>query len=353
MYRIHYTVRRHGVFLGKTSERLVIRKDSETLRELPLRRLRSILIDARGVSLSAALVQSCAKFGVEISFLDFRKRAVSRLSAPHQNETVATMRAQFAAAKNGKGFSIARRMVREKLKARRRLVNYHKRRATNDEAIAHYLSHVARSIQHLDELKGGRIENVRSRLMGIEGASAKAYWAAIRETISDEVKFERREHRGAEGLVNRMLNYGYAILEARVWAAVEQAGLHPYGGMLHAWRPGKPSLVLDFMEPWRIIVDDAVFSSLRRYRKKLGSQFDGRAKKIVIREVVHRLDSPRKYGKKRLPTRECMVEAARNAGVYFRGEAPFRPFRWDVRGPKRPDTGGDSTADDSTEPDQP
>ena len=48
-----------------------------------------------------------------------------------------------------------------------------------------------------------------------------------------------------------MLNLGYAVLSSTILGAVENAGLEPYLGILHAVRPGKMSLVLDIMEEYR------------------------------------------------------------------------------------------------------
>lgn len=54
--------------------------------------------------------------------------------------------------------------------------------------------------------------------MGIESQGAIAYWAYIRVLIADDgINFISREHQGATDLMNSLLNYGYAILYARVW----------------------------------------------------------------------------------------------------------------------------------------
>ena len=51
--------------------------------------------------------------------------------------------------------------------------------------------------------------------------------------------------------MNALLNYGYGILYSQVWSALTLAGLEPFAGFLHVDRPGKPSLVLDFIEEFR------------------------------------------------------------------------------------------------------
>ncbi len=45
-----------------------------------------------------------------------------------------------------------------------------------------------------------------------------------------------------------MLNYGYAILYARIWQALLAAHLNPFDSLIHTHREGKPTLVYDMIE---------------------------------------------------------------------------------------------------------
>ena len=62
---------------------------------------------------------------------------------------------------------------------------------------------------------------------------------------------------------------GYSILEKFCWSALENAGLELYAGLLHVDRPGKPSLVLDFMEEYRAWVVDR---NIIKLRARLGKE---------------------------------------------------------------------------------
>lgn len=56
-----------------------------------------------------------------------------------------------------------------------------------------------------------------------------------------------------------MLNYGYGILYSEIERACVMAGLDPYAGFYHTERYGKPALVLDLIEEFRVpIVDSAI-----------------------------------------------------------------------------------------------
>lgn len=97
-----------------------------------------------------------------------------------------------------------------------------------------------------------RNEKYTAELMAIESQAAIAYWSYIRVlTADDGIDFIRREHQGATDLLNSLLNYGYAILYARVWKNILAAKLNPSIGVLHAKQDGKPTLVFDVVELFR------------------------------------------------------------------------------------------------------
>lgn len=62
-------------------------------------------------------------------------------------------------------------------------------------------------------------------------------------------------NRNATHPANALLNYAFAGLHSQITVASAKAGLDPEAGVLHARRPGRPSLMLDLMEPLRPVVE--------------------------------------------------------------------------------------------------
>lgn len=85
----------------------------------------------------------------------------------------------------------------------------------------------------------------------MEAQAARRYW---RPLMGDGF---RRDQAG-DG-TNALLNYGYTVLRATVSRAICAAGLHPTIGLHHANRGNAFALADDLMEPYRPIVDRAVF----------------------------------------------------------------------------------------------
>src|SRR5437867_10558085 len=58
-----------GLFVGKKSERVVVKKGRETCAQVPFLKLQEILIASRGVSLSSDLVEELCGRGIRVGFL--------------------------------------------------------------------------------------------------------------------------------------------------------------------------------------------------------------------------------------------------------------------------------------------
>jgi CRISPR-associated protein Cas1 len=116
----------------------------------------------------------------------------------------------------------------------------------------------------------------RSELLTYEGNIAILYWSELQKIFTrlcPEFNFTNRNGRrhswnmNASDEINAMLNYGYALLEAQVRKTINSIGLDPSIGFLHDLKDGRDSLVLDLIEPFRVLIDLSVVQLLEE--KKL------------------------------------------------------------------------------------
>ena len=85
----------------------------------------------------------------------------------------------------------------------------------------------------------------------LEAQGARKYWGLLMGPL-----FRRDQQ--ADG-VNALLNYGYIVLRAATARAVVAAGLHPSIGLHHSHDNNAMRLVDDLMEPFRPVIDLAVW----------------------------------------------------------------------------------------------
>jgi CRISPR-associated exonuclease Cas4/CRISPR-associated protein Cas1 len=120
-------------------------------------------------------------------------------------------------------------------------------------------------------LLGARAERAEEAavLLGLEGEAAALYFRALPNLFTETVAalpafaFEQRNRRPPADPVNACLSLAYAVLTRTFTAALTTVGLDPWKGLYHVERPGRPSLSLDLIEPYRsLIADSAVLMAL-------------------------------------------------------------------------------------------
>lgn len=331
----HLIVDAYGSFVGKHQGRLRVTfkagKDGETPKPLdaPLMHLQTVLISGHGVSLSSDAIAACAEQGIPIYVLDGKGAAVASLYASALIGTVQTRRAQLLAFADARGLQAARALALGKIRNQATLLKYaakyRKDRAPEvyealREAAIETLAHE----QALLQLQGPCIDAVREQILSVEGRAAKQYWAGIRQLLPEALAWPGRQGRGAQDAFNALLNYGYGVLYGEVERACVLAGLDPYGGFLHVDHPGKPSLVLDLIEPFRPAVVDRMALALvgkgTAIVQEEGGWLAAETRRTIAEKVYERLNAPAPYGGKRLSLRAIIQTQARELALFLREE---------------------------------
>jgi CRISP-associated protein Cas1 len=325
-----------GAFVGKHLGRLRVTREGKVVTETPLIHLESVLIIDNGVSISSDAIRVCAEEGIPIHFLNAIGHVHAAMYSSGLTGTVMSRRAQLAAYATPRGVLLAQAYVRAKIENAINLLRYvgKYRRETQPEVHAEITLTAAElrdALAELDALSGPDIDTVRERLLSVEGRAAQRYWRVVGMLIPQELDWPGRETRGARDPFNAALNYGYGVLYAQVERALVLAGLDPYGGFLHADRPGKSSLVLDAIEEFRQAVVDRVIIAYVNKGSPLTQDDSGLLTESVrrrIAEKVHeRLESADLYEGKRQALRIILQSQARHAATFLRGEREhYTPF---------------------------
>lgn len=328
-------VSQYGVFLGKKSERVVVRAKGKTVQEVPLAGLEQINFLGEGAALSTDLIKECAERGVQINLLSFSGRPYAKLSAPTLSATILTRREQLLAYADERGTLLAKVFIRAKLQNQANLLRYfakYRRIAAPEKSSL--LSDKAEKIlgyqKELAEIPDDvTVDEVRQQILSIEAHAASHYWQAFAALLDPRHAFPGREHRGASDPVNSLLNYCYGILYSRIWGAVMLAGLEPFAGYLHADRSGKPSLILDLIEEFRQPVADRVVLAYLGQGcevKMDGDKLEEETRQFVTRRLYDRLDAQERFVGKKLPVKSIIQRQARRLAAYLRREEDYAPF---------------------------
>ncbi|MBE0448790.1 MAG: CRISPR-associated endonuclease Cas1 [Actinobacteria bacterium] len=323
-----------GSFLGKKSERLVVKENGKVKEEIPFFKINQVLVTSNGVSLSSDVIKECATAGIQITFLSSAGKPYAILQSPHLQGTVITRREQILSYNDRRGFELAKQFARGKIANQVNLLKYASkyRKSANPEVyelIRDNVSKIEDLKKSLDKLMAESIEDARESILNLEGRSACIYWDSIAQIIPDTYTFSRREKRGATDLVNSVLNYGYGILYSQIAMAIALAGLDPYAGFLHADRSGKPSLVLDLIEEFRQpVVDRTILGMLGRNAdwKIQDGKLDDKTRRDLAQRIIERLEARETYERKKFTLRTIIQRQARAVAAFVRGEKAYKPF---------------------------
>jgi CRISPR-associated protein Cas1 len=333
----HLFIQDYGAFVSKHQGRLRITVKGERKLDAPLLHLETLTLADHGVSISADAMAACANYGVPVHIVDSRGNPVASLYASALIGTVKTRRAQLLAYADERGFQAARALALGKIRNQAALLKYVAKyrkekapelyRILRDAAIE-TLGHE----QELLALEASRIDDVREQILSAEGRAAKAYWSGVKALLPQELDWPGRKGRHAEDAVNMGLNYSYGVLYGEVERAAVLAGLDPYAGFLHTDRPGKPSLVLDLIEPFRAPVADRTLLAMIGKGTALildkRGNLDKDTRRLIAEKIHARLDAPERYKGQRLSPRAILQTQARELASYLRNDAEtFIPYQ--------------------------
>jgi len=226
-----------------------------------------------------------------------RGRPVAMLKSLDDDSHVKTRLCQYEAYGNEKGVYIAKQIVLSKMKGQNLLLSKHG-----------FNPHDPKIADSVERVRPNSIDKARGKLVSIEGKYTQQYFRQILQLLPEKLRPESRKKFKAYDGINNTFNLAYEILSWKVHRALIKAKLEPYLGFLHSVQFGKPSLVCDFQELYRYLLDDFLIQYCQRLgRKDLSrSEFlmpvDGHVGKVfcrtgMITKVIHegRVDSSKRW----------------------------------------------------------
>ncbi|MEV6814791.1 type I-C CRISPR-associated endonuclease Cas1c [Micromonospora sp. NPDC051296] len=245
--------------------------DQPGRRLLPLVRLDHLVLFA-GVTPSDDLLLRCADDGRSVSWLTGSGRFRAGLIGPTHGNPLLRQAQHRAADSPDRQLPIAVAIVAGKIHNARQVLL----RTARDTS-----GHRQTALRASAELLAGRLELLATaastnEVLGVEGIAARDYFAAMPYLLgaSKDWKTSGRNKRPPTDPLNCLLSFLYGMLRVAVQGALEQVGLDPYIGYLHAVRPGKPALALDLMEEFRPLLADRLALTMLNRRELTPTDFE-------------------------------------------------------------------------------
>lgn len=273
-----------GRHLSRCRGFLLVEQDGTEVGRVPLDEITAILLHAHGITLSGSLLAELGDLGcsVVVCGTDHAPRSVLLPLEGHHAQG-GRMRAQFQS-KAPLSKQAWKQIVTSKI--------------AMQAAVLDAFGHPAAPLEMM-------IRSVASGDTGnVEAQAARYYWPLL-------MGREFRRDRNAPD-VNALLNYGYTVLRATASRAIVAAGLHPSIGLHHSNRSNAFALADDLMEPFRPLVDAAVWG----LKDRNGNHVDTEAKHTLARIIA--LDLP--LGEGQTPVSVALSKLATSLGQSFEAE---------------------------------
>lgn len=207
---------------------LICRADNEPEKRAPMEDIGAIIVNSFSAFMHNRVFLEAAKNGTIIIFCENFKPTALLLPANRATDTLLT-----------------RGQISLESKLRKALwLKTLTAKCVNQAAFAQHLEPEGEQLRHFVAL-------ARSKRADKESQCARAYWGILAGHFALE-DFRRRRDQGG---LNSMLNYGYAVLLARILQKMIAVGLDPTFGIGHVVRERATPLAYDLMEPFRVLVD--------------------------------------------------------------------------------------------------
>jgi CRISPR-associated protein Cas1 len=284
----------NGSYLGMEKGCFVVKDRKGNSEQYPLfeKEIGEVVLKS-GNAVSTGALASLGFWDIDVMIMTQRGRPVAMLKSLDDDSHVKTRLCQYEAYNSEKGIQIAKQIVTSKLEGQNQVLRKHGLR-----------NHGINFKEEVESIEGEGLDKIRARLHGIEGRYTKRYFNQIFELLPEPIRPETRKNFKAYDGTNNIFNLAYEMLSWKVHRALIKAKLEPYLGFLHSVQYGKPSLVCDFMEIYRYLID----AFLIRYCRNLSAR-----NFIVKRENVGR----KKQGKREYLNNQLTQKLMNNLDKYF------------------------------------
>lgn len=261
-------VKEQGACVRKRGSRILIEKDDQTLREIPLKDTAAVAVFGN-VQVTTQALAVLLDAGIPLSLLSRHGRLRGRL-VPDDPRDAGLLLAQFGASTNAaSSLAAARALVGAKL--------------WNSAAVIgeFHSNHPALALEgDVTALKAAAHAAVAAatvaEVMGHEGAGAALYFGAFASMNLSGLPFPGRRKHPATDPVNALLSLAYTLATNEIHALLAAAGLAPEFGFLHSPDRTRPSLALDLVEPFRSSLCDRLVLRLVNTRVLRAEHFGSR-----------------------------------------------------------------------------
>ncbi len=238
--------------VGRSGETLVVVSEDDNRlpvkQRVPIEDIDSVVIHGFG-QVTTQAIHLCASHSVAVQWMTFGgKFAAGTASSPGRVQQ--RIRQYAALTDESTRLRLAKTLVHAKVETQLKyLLRATRGRELARTSVNEHIERIRRSLSGVEKAE------CAASLLGLEGMSAKAYFAAMPSLLVEQVPVAMIPHGRSKhpprDRFNALLSFGYGMLFGFVQRTALAVGLEPAFGFYHRPRSAAPPLVLDVMELFR------------------------------------------------------------------------------------------------------
>lgn len=218
-----------------------------TLTKFPFQKILMLFVIGN-ITITTPLIEKCQKFAVALVVTKINLRPVFIFASSAEGNFLLRQR-QYDFPKDD--VSIAKVLVKNKILNQRAALSLSRKK---DDKTTKAIKFCENAIKYSANT------NDYHRLMGIEGAASKVFFAAYFQ----HTEWSGRYPRTKCDAINTVLDIGYTMLFNFMECIVRLFGFDVYVGVYHRLWFKRKSLICDLIEPFRCIIDHATLLAFNR-----------------------------------------------------------------------------------------
>jgi CRISP-associated protein Cas1 len=211
-----------------------------------------------GNIVSTGALTALGFWGIDVCIATKAGRPVATLKNLDDYSHVETRMSQYEAIKSNKGIEIAKAIIESKIISQNQVLKKYGLRQ-------HDLMGAKEAIYRSDI---SDLNVLRKKLINIEGKFTRLYFNQLFQLFPLDLRPDKRKGYQAFDAVNNLFNLAYELLFWKCYRAITKAHLEPHLGFVHIIQYNRPSLVCDFEELYRYLIDDYVIGYCQKLTPK-------------------------------------------------------------------------------------
>jgi CRISPR-associated endonuclease Cas1 len=256
---VNLVVDTYGNYLGMDKGCIILRDKNRKEQKYPLfeAEIGEIVLTS-GNLVSTGALTSLGFWGIDVLIATRNGRPIATLKNLEDDSHVKVRISQYEALKNGKGIDIARQIVIAKILGQNQILKKYGLRQHD----------VMRAKETISGTEITDLTLLRKKLTNIEGRFTRYYFGQIFQLFPLNLRPENRRGFQAYDGINNLFNLAYELLFWKCYRALSKSHLETHLGYLHVLRRGRPSLVCDFEEIYRYLIDDFLTGYSQKLKPK-------------------------------------------------------------------------------------